>query len=536
MNSLSARFKQSAVQFVREVFRQELAYVRMRWQTVYARRKRPTSLTARTAALDRAQQGADPDAAVTVDNELVGLAFSGGGIRSATFHLGVVQALHKRRVLDHVDYLSTVSGGGYLGASLSTIMRDGAEFPFEHPEGPIESPYVTWLRNHSNYLAERGFLDYARIVAVLLRGVLVNLLVLVPSLLLLSVGFFFWQRNSVTVAFFDGSNWASAFMVTGLVAAAGVFYFFAFPVVVRVFKVLSYERRKGDPAKLAASESSVKSRDLFERTYGGALVAVLGVAAIEILPILLYAFHHFTHSHIRGVFAGIAGGASMVALTVVGKLLARFKGAARTVVIWIVGVIGLLLPLLLILYVTEGLVWTWTGSMPWPAWLVPALFVGLLVGGGLASLVAKSKRLWLVALSGLVGILVGIGVVLFFGWLYGASVAPWHYIAGLAILIWLFCWLGIDVNLTSIHGFYRDRLAAAYLVGIDADRRRNAASSSAKSRSPTSPSRRTSTSRTSVRASSRGRARPSRPTTWSTSPTTCRPPKIPACATARATS
>ena len=473
MSSPSDWMKESKFQFVREVFREELAYVRARWKTVYSRRKRPTSLEARTADLDKAQGNAGPAAAVTVDNGLVGLAFSGGGIRSATFHLGVVQALHKRRVLDHVDYLSTVSGGGYLGASLSTIMRDGAEFPFEHPDGPTESPYVTWLRNHSNYLAQRGFLDYARIVALLLRGVLVNLLVLVPSLLLLSVGFFFWQRNSVT--FFDGTNWEGAFLATGLAVAAAVFYMFAFPVVVRVFKVLSYERRKGDPAKLAASESSVKTRDYFERTYGGTLVAVLAVAAIEVLPILLYLFHQMSEWHFRGVFAGIAGASSMVALTVVGKLLARFKGVGRKVVIWVVGLLGLLLPLLLILYVTEGLVWTWKDSMPFVAWVVPAVFIGLLVGGGLATLAAKSKWLWLVAVSALVGILVGIAFVLIAAVLFGSSVAPWHYVAGLAVLIWFFCWLAIDVNLTSISGFYRDRLAAAYLVGIDVDRRRDAA-------------------------------------------------------------
>ena len=43
---------------------------------------------------------------------LVGLAFSGGGIRSATFNLGVLQALARLDLLHRVDYLSTVSGGG----------------------------------------------------------------------------------------------------------------------------------------------------------------------------------------------------------------------------------------------------------------------------------------------------------------------------------------------------------------------------------------------------------------------------------------
>ncbi len=53
--------------------------------------------------------------------DLVGLALSGGGVRSGAFNLGVLQALHQDGVLRHVDYMSTVSGGGYVGASLSSL-------------------------------------------------------------------------------------------------------------------------------------------------------------------------------------------------------------------------------------------------------------------------------------------------------------------------------------------------------------------------------------------------------------------------------
>src|SRR5262245_47439157 len=48
--------------------------------------------------------------------ELCGLAISGGGIRSATFALGVLQGLAATHMLPRFDYLSTVSGGGYIGA------------------------------------------------------------------------------------------------------------------------------------------------------------------------------------------------------------------------------------------------------------------------------------------------------------------------------------------------------------------------------------------------------------------------------------
>lgn len=60
---------------------------------------------------------------------LVGLALSGGGIRSAAFSLGVLQSLLRNRLIRHVDYLSTVSGGGYAGSLLTSLLH--------HPLGCI---------------------------------------------------------------------------------------------------------------------------------------------------------------------------------------------------------------------------------------------------------------------------------------------------------------------------------------------------------------------------------------------------------------
>jgi hypothetical protein len=54
-----------------------------------------------------------------LEMELVGLALSGGGIRSATFNLGVLQGLASLGLLKRFDYLSTVSGGGYIGSWLA---------------------------------------------------------------------------------------------------------------------------------------------------------------------------------------------------------------------------------------------------------------------------------------------------------------------------------------------------------------------------------------------------------------------------------
>src|SRR5215471_20404115 len=51
---------------------------------------------------------------------LSALCISGGGIRSATFGLGAIQGLVEQGVLEDFDYLSTVSGGGYIGAWLTS--------------------------------------------------------------------------------------------------------------------------------------------------------------------------------------------------------------------------------------------------------------------------------------------------------------------------------------------------------------------------------------------------------------------------------
>ena len=77
------------------------------------------------ADADAADAGHDPE---PLDGTLIGLSLSGGGIRSATTCLGVLQALAELRLLPLVDYLSTVSGGGYIGSALSALLslEDGA--------------------------------------------------------------------------------------------------------------------------------------------------------------------------------------------------------------------------------------------------------------------------------------------------------------------------------------------------------------------------------------------------------------------------
>ncbi|MCJ2113766.1 patatin-like phospholipase family protein [Methylobacterium sp. E-025] len=122
----------------------------------------------------------------TVKNELNGLALSGGGIRSASFSLGVMQGLNRKGIIRRIDYLSTVSGGGYIGTAttIGMSLHDG-QFPFEKSgDDAGETPETRHLRDNSRYLLQGGFLGTAAGIAVYLRGLVTNAIIILPFLLL----------------------------------------------------------------------------------------------------------------------------------------------------------------------------------------------------------------------------------------------------------------------------------------------------------------------------------------------------------------
>jgi len=234
-----------------DVLREELNLVSARRRVLFPRIvKRDPSPIAETAPrclsaawasdTDEPAKGEkDSDKAVTVQREialdahLAGLAFSGGGIRSASFAIGVLQGLASLKLLNWFDYLSTVSGGGYAGGWLaawlyregspinvesqldtSRIRQSKADRHFEKkpaaeekkPAAEEKKPAadraeweklseklvldeepepVTHLRAYSSYLTPRGGLfstDTWAMLAIYLRNVFINLLVLLPLL------------------------------------------------------------------------------------------------------------------------------------------------------------------------------------------------------------------------------------------------------------------------------------------------------------------------------------------------------------------
>lgn len=115
---------------------------------------------------------------------LTGITCSGGGIRSASFCLGVLQGLQSRKTLERMDYLSTVSGGGYIGTTLTIGMSSHGQFPFGRlDQENRETPEVRHLRDHSRYLLQNGLPSVITAIAIYLRGIMMNVLVMLPILL-----------------------------------------------------------------------------------------------------------------------------------------------------------------------------------------------------------------------------------------------------------------------------------------------------------------------------------------------------------------
>lgn len=174
------------------------------------------------------------------------LCCSGGGIRSATFCLGIIQALAKETLaplpkqpttlpdpekaslprlleqeanlsfLSRFHYLSTVSGGGYIGSWLSA-WRSRDDFPTvwqnlrSRPDGPdVEPPELSWLRSYSNFLTPRvGLLsaDTWTGIAIYLRNLLLNWLVIIPAVAVVLLALKIVITGAVEVARLDTIWW-----------------------------------------------------------------------------------------------------------------------------------------------------------------------------------------------------------------------------------------------------------------------------------------------------------------------------------------
>ena len=155
----------------------------------------------------------------------VGLALSGGGVRSATFALGLMRGLAQTSpqddaasgkaqpgpgsggLLGRLDYLSTVSGGGYIGAMYGRLVATYGLREALALMASSRSPVLGWLRRNGRYLTPAGSRDTGIAVVTYLRSwlaihtefmfacILLALLVVAPHL---------WQHTFQTL---DTQGW-----------------------------------------------------------------------------------------------------------------------------------------------------------------------------------------------------------------------------------------------------------------------------------------------------------------------------------------
>ena len=168
--------------------------------------------------------------------KLIGLAFSGGGIRSATFNLGILQAFAELKLLKQFDYLSTVSGGGYIGSWLTAWIS--REKSIDKVQEKLSSRITTgskteehrqvfFLRQYSNYLTPKAGMfsaDTWAAISAYLRNLSLNLGIFFPLFLMILL------LPIIMISVFDASlfhsNITSLWFFIEAVTALGIGGFF----------------------------------------------------------------------------------------------------------------------------------------------------------------------------------------------------------------------------------------------------------------------------------------------------------------------
>lgn len=270
--------------------------------------------------------------------KLYGLAFSGGGIRSAVFSLGVMQALHRNRMLERFHYLSTVSGGGYIGSCLTWLLHGQSKggkpeyntsdrFPLGKPgadgSDEVATSVLRHLRQSSNYLTPGGDLTMASLLAVILRGSLLSTLVYVVPLIAIMVVL-------VAIHAFGAPDILARHGNTGwnaLLCAAGAFAL--------VFAVLAVMYGLGTSRRGRSAAEAYRLRRAYEKRAGLILKLTVVLLAFGLLPLVSVKVHELAA-------AGMAGGGLLASILAIFKARSGKEGRIP---------LGLLAPLAFVLLV-----------------------------------------------------------------------------------------------------------------------------------------------------------------------------------------
>lgn len=254
--------------------------------------------------------------------DIRGLAISGGGIRSASFGLGVMQALVMKDQLEKMDYMSTVSGGGYLGSALTWALKQGGPEagtrPYNFPLGKkgssarqddsriVEEPdaqnngLLDYIRQHSSYLIPTGKLGIVSLAGVAIRSIMISLLVY-SGMMVVVLGLM-RACHLFRTQFF--SNLLQASGLAPFSTVHGIFIPLAFILLV-VFIVLSFI---GSFRSFFGAESGILNEYLSfivaQCTVGKIFKGIGVLLIIGSLPLV----YHFIHAKAS---ASVAGGSTL---------------------------------------------------------------------------------------------------------------------------------------------------------------------------------------------------------------------------------
>jgi len=136
---------------------------------------------------------------------LTALCLSGGGIRSASFCLGVLQALAAKRLLNRFDYVSTVSGGGFIGGWLQMLLHEAGDADrAQSALGSAGPAALSALRGYTNYLTPQTgpfSTDTWSGIVLYMRNLLLNWMVFAPLFLLLALAPIFYRTLIYSLSF-----------------------------------------------------------------------------------------------------------------------------------------------------------------------------------------------------------------------------------------------------------------------------------------------------------------------------------------------
>ncbi len=353
---------------------------------------------------ERRQQNGRPQ--LTEENG-TGLAISGGGIRSATFALGAMQALARHGILKKIDYLSTVSGGGYIGSSLTWLLHrewqgrngkvrfdvDEAGFPYgtqpggsqdsggnTSPDNHDRAAMLQFLRQHGNYLAPGDGITLLSMLAVILRGTLLSLLIYLPLLV-----FLLWGLGHLQLLGWPaGAHWFSWVSNPVFIAAALGAGFLCSAVL---YAILSYFHA-GQVFDEESDEKQVKQNKWYRRRwdyerYSAWLLST--IATFLFLGLLSWFYHNYPAWLGELVAEKGALGAITSILGVLSAVYAFFQSgsnAKRRIPLTLIAAVGAALILFGLSLAAYDLAFTFRENL----WAIPAAALTALLLGRISSL------------------------------------------------------------------------------------------------------------------------------------------------------